>query len=227
VQTLQSAPLHLKSADVDMKTGEFSGYASTYGGEPDAHGDIIAPGAYADSLKEHQRKGTRPAMLWHHMSMIPIGVWDGFEDTEQGLLAHGRLTMEVPQAKSAHALMKDGALALSVGFRSHIRNTELMENGGRIFKKVDLREVSVVATPANINARITTVKSAFDPENPNPRQFEKAARDALGLSASQAKRLMSGGWSRLARDESANDPEELAVIAEQLQRITKALRGEE
>lgn len=224
MRTFQTAPLQLKFAADETASGEFSGFAATYGGEPDSYGDIIAPGAFAASLTHHEQKSTRPALLWQHDQTQPVGIWTGFEDTAQGLLAHGRLTLDVPQAKAAHSLMKDGALALSIGYSVDAGGAEL-KNGARLLKAITLHEVSLVALPANTNARITSVKSAFDPENPNPRTFEKAARDALGLSASQAKRLMSGGWSRLAREESDLDPEELTAIAVKLQRITEALKG--
>ena len=42
---------------VDERTGEFSGYASTFGGEPDSYGDIIAPSAFKGSLREHEKRG--------------------------------------------------------------------------------------------------------------------------------------------------------------------------
>jgi len=85
--------------------------------------------------------------------------------------------------------------------------------------------VSLVAIAANPNARIVSVKCAFDPACPNPRDFERAARDALGLSAREAKRLMAGGWNGLVRDELGDNSEELARIAATLQNITATLRG--
>lgn len=45
--------------------GEIVGIASAFG-NPDAMGDIVAPGAFAVSLSEHKAAGTMPAMLWAH-----------------------------------------------------------------------------------------------------------------------------------------------------------------
>lgn len=222
MRTFQTAPIQFKFAANDQ-IGSFSGIASPYGGTPDAHGDLIAPGAYTKTLASHKAAGTRPALLWQHDQTNPVGVWLNFEDTPEGLLAHGRLTTDVPQAKAAHALMKDGALALSIGYRIPLGGAEL-QGGARLLKEIDLIEVSLVALPANSAARITSVKS-FDPTDPNPRDFERAARDALGLSAREAKRLMAGGWSSLVRDEQADDSTELAEIAAKLQRITTTLQG--
>ncbi|WP_373694488.1 HK97 family phage prohead protease [Rhizobium sp. AN63] len=55
--------------------GIFDGYGSTFGGDPDSHGDVIAPGAFANSLKEHASRNTRPALLWAHDRSEPIGAW--------------------------------------------------------------------------------------------------------------------------------------------------------
>jgi len=222
MQTFQSAPIELKFAPSDQP-GEFVGFASTFGGEPDAYGDIIAPGAFAKSLAAHAAAGTRPALLWQHDQKNPIGVWVELRETEIGLLAKGRLTLDVPQAKSAHALMRDDALSLSIGYSVPAGGAELRD-GARVLKQINLHEISAVAMPANPRARITGVK-AYDPDAPNIREFEVAARDALGLSAREVKRLLSGGWNALIRDEQADNSVELAAIAAKLQKITAQLRA--
>lgn len=223
MRPFHTAPLQLKLAS-DESIGSFTGYASTFGGDPDNHGDIVAPGAFQKSLAKHAAAGTRPALLWQHDQSNPVGVWTSFQENAQGLLADGRLTMDVPQAKAAHALAKDGALALSIGYMIPPGGAELVK-GVRLLKEIDLVEVSLVGIAANSNARILSVKSAFDPADPNPRDFERAARDALGLSAREAKRLMAGGWNGLVRDERPDDSTELAQIAAKLQRITESLRA--
>lgn len=223
MRPFQSAPLQFKFA-ADDSVGSFTGYASTFGGEPDFHGDIIAPGAFTKSLAKHAAAGTRPALLWQHDQTNPVGVWDSFDEDAQGLLSSGRFTLDVPQAKAAHALAKDGALALSIGYTVPPGGADLV-NGARLLKQIDLVEVSLVAIAANPNSRIVSVKSAFDPNSPDLRAFERSARDVLGLSRSQAKRLLAGGWNELVRDEQPNDSEELARIAATLTAITATLRG--
>lgn len=222
MRTFRTAPIQFKFSSAD-EVGSFSGIASPYGGEPDSYGDLISPGAYTKSLTHHEKSGTRPALLWQHDQTNPVGVWIKFEDSAEGLIAHGKLTMEVPQAKAAHALMKDGALALSIGYSIPYGGAELVD-GARLLKEIDLHEISLVAMPANPSAKITSMK-CFDPDNPNPREFERAARDALGLSAREAKRLMAGGWSGLVREEQPDNSTELAAIAAKLQNITASLIG--
>ncbi|KWR74858.1 HK97 family phage prohead protease [Pseudomonas sp. PI1] len=223
MRPFHTAPLQLKLA-ADSAVGSFTGYASTFDEEPDSHGDIVLPGAFSKSLAKHSAAGTRPAMLWQHDQTNPLGVWSSLQEDAQGLRAEGRLTMDAPQAKAAHALAKDGALALSIGYTVPAAGAEIRD-GVRLLKEIDLVEVSLVGIAANPNARIVSVKCAFDPTCPNPRDFERAARDALGLSAREAKRLMAGGWNGLVRDELGDNSEELARIAATLQNITATLRG--
>lgn len=221
MHTFKTAPLELKFADSEQP-GEFTGYAATFGGEPDAYGDVIAPGAFAKSLAKHGADGTRPALLWAHDSHQPIGVWLSLQENDEGLLATGKLALDVAKAREAYSLAKDGALALSIGYVVSENGAEI-RNGARLLKQIDLREISLVPMPANPKARIHQIK-AFDPSAPNIREFEHAARDALGLSAREVKRLLSGGWKELARDEQlASD--ESALIIEQLNSINAQLRG--
>ena len=214
MHTFHSAPLHVKSVDTKTATGEFVGYASTFGGDPDSQGHIIEPGTFRESLARHMREGTRPAMLWHHDMKQPIGTWLSMEEDSRGLLVSGRLTLEVAQAKESYALMQDGALAMSIGF--NMRSAADLSGGRRLVKEVDLIEISLVGLPANKHAKITEVKS-FD--SSNPREFERHVREALGLSSREAKRLMSGGWNALVRDERSDNSEELAEIARRLERL--------
>lgn len=214
MHTFHSAPLHLKSLDTQIATGEFVGYASTFGGNPDSQGHIIAPGSFTRSLERHMREGTKPALLWHHDMKQPIGTWLSMIEDSHGLLVSGRLTMEVAQAKESYALMKDGALAMSIGFS--MRDADDLSGGRRLVKEVDLIEISLVGLPANKNAIITEIKSY---NNDNPREFERRVREALGLSAREAKRFMSGGWNALVRDERSDSVTELAEIAKRLERL--------
>lgn len=214
------SPFLTKFRTDGLEPGEFVGLASTFGGEPDSYGDIVVHGAFSKSLATHKAKGTRPALLWGHDMLTPIGTWLDVKETSVGLEVRGRLTLEVAKAKEAHALMRDEALALSIGYRVN-PNGSHFKDGIQYLKDVELLEVSTVAVPANTNARITQVKSLHN----SPQDFERTVRDVLGLSARQAKRLCAGGWSAMVRDEpSVMTEPNLLAIAEQLQSITKSLR---
>ncbi len=199
-------------------SGEFEGYASTFGGEPDSYGDVIAPGAYADSLGEHKARGTMPKMFWQHDAGEPIGKWIEAKEDDTGLFVRGRLNMSVQRAKEAHALLKDGDIdGLSIGYRIKEYSVDT-ETDVWTLEKLELLEVSVVSIGANRNAVVASVKAAKALHNLTERlkagdrlterEFEAVLKGALGLSNSQAERaarvhLKGQGEPAEADDEAA------------------------
>lgn len=201
-----SPAFKIKRAEID-EAGEFEGYASCYNGV-DSYGDTIAINAYDASLQRHKAAGTRPAMLFGHDPGQPIGSWQDMREDAQGLRVVGKLTLAVDRAREAHALMKDGALGLSIGY-SVDEWAPGAKPGQRILKAVTLYEVSLVAMAADPNAKILSIKS-FQ----SIREFEAAAQEALGLSPREAKRLATGGYASLVRREDRSG--ELAELARSL-----------
>ena len=174
----------IKAVNAD---GTVEGYGSVFGVR-DNYDDVIAKGAFVQSLKGHKAAGTMPAMLWQHDADKPIGVWTEMVEDEKGLRIKGQLAMETVKGKEAHALLKMGALnGLSIGFMSkewaYDRETEV-----RTLTAIDLWEVSLVTFPANEKARVTNVKSAD--EMATPKDAEKVLRDA-GFSKSDATAFVS------------------------------------
>ena len=144
------------------ENGEFEGYISTYY-DVDSYGTYFLPGAWDKSI-ERFNSGEVIPVLWSHDRSKPIGKCTELRSDEKGLWAHGKLTMEDPQAKCAYAHMKDeSVLGLSVGFEMDYDaleyNQELDAYG---IADADLMEYSVVVFPANPNAKITQVKSSHD-----------------------------------------------------------------
>ncbi len=197
--------------------GTVEGYGSVFGVR-DNYDDVIAKGAFIQSLKDHKAAGTMPAMLWQHDADKPIGVWTEMVEDEKGLRIKGQLAMETVKGKEAHALLKMGALnGLSIGFMSkewsYDRDTEV-----RTLTAIDLWEVSLVTFPANEKARVTNVKSAD--EMATPKDAEKVLRDA-GFSKSDAtafvSRVMRMGE---VRSDSANST---AVAMKAADRLLRSL----
>lgn len=217
METARLSPLYeFKATDTDG-TGLFAGYASTFGGTPDAYGDIVAPGAFADTLSDHKAAGTMPALLWAHDQNEPIGRFVEMKESAEGLEVVGKLTLGTKRGQEAYQLMKDGALSLSIGYGIAPGGAE-ETRAGRLLKNIKLFEVSAVALPANHRARITAVKSA--PQT--AREFEAVLRDVAGFSSRQAKALASHGWAALqARDEHADEASEIASLLTQYQTLLK------
>ena len=193
IDTRFSFPLEVKASG---NAGIVEGYASTFGGPPDAFGDIIAPGAFATSLREHKAAQTRPALLWAHDQEKPIGKFLDIAEDAHGLHVRGKLTLTVPQAQQAFDLAKDDALAFSVGF-GLVRKSQ--DGAFRVIEEAKLAEVSLVALPANPNARITDVKSLS--QVGSIRDYETFLR-GFGLSHREAKRLSIGGWKAFRGDDA-------------------------
>jgi len=191
----KTAPvLEIKSL---KESGEFEGYGSTFGGEPDAYGDVIAPGAYTESLAKHKAKGTMPKLFWQHNSDEPIGKWLDANEDDHGLLMQGKLNMDVQRGREAYALLKAGDIdGLSIGYRIKEYSVDT-ENGVWTLEKLDLVEVSIVSVGANEHAVVQSVKAAKAAhdlteklkagDRLTEREFETWLK-GLGFSNSQAER---------------------------------------
>jgi HK97 family phage prohead protease len=200
-----SPAFEFKLASDPLATGEFRGYASTFNGPPDSFGDIIAPGAFAQTLSEHKTRGSMPALLWSHDPSEPIGKWLSLAEDRHGLAAHGKLTLGTKKGAEAHALLKDGALSLSIGFVPTARE---FRGEVRVLKAVKLFEASLVALPANPKATVTAVRSALSRPT-DIRSFEAALRE-LGFSVRESRKLALSGWRGL---ESRSDPDHSDIVA--------------
>lgn len=151
-RALETRDFKLRGVQVSEE-GTFTGYASTFG-DVDAYGDTFARGAFRKTLADAPM---RP-LLWAHNPGEPIGTVELREDG-RGLRARGRLILEVERAREAHALLRAGALkGLSIGFVPR-KYTWRDDGEGRVFKEVELAEVSLTPLPANPKAVVSEVRS--------------------------------------------------------------------
>jgi HK97 family phage prohead protease len=177
-----NVPFILKQ--IGQEDGTFSGYGSTFGGEPDSYGDIIVKGAFKDSLAQGGYTGTGIKMLWSHKSDEPIGVWTSIYEDDKGLKVEGQLALGVQRADEVYKLMKLGAIdGMSIGYNIKSKEDVEYEKGIRFLKKINLWEVSPVVFPANISANITGVKSIESAES--IRELELSLRE-LGMSKKES-----------------------------------------
>lgn len=158
-----ATPVELKFASED--TGEFEGYGAVYD-NVDGHGDVIVPGAFADSIAQHKAQGTSPALYIEHGPFmggdkLPIGVWKSIEEDERGLLCKGKISgLNTERGRTFWELMKDGALkGLSVAFRVNPNGAVYGKQPKRTLKSLSLFAIDLVTTPANAMARVEMLKS--------------------------------------------------------------------
>lgn len=223
--------LEVKAADQDGE-GSFEGYASPFLGPADSYGDVVEPGAYADTLAKHRRSGTMPVMLWSHDQAEPIGVWKDFYEDGKGLYGKGQLLKGIRRADEAYILLKAKAIrGLSIGYRV----VEAEPDGANMrLKKIDLHEVSIVAIAAAPRARVTGIKHSDNyallrarllaGELPSDREIEKGMRDAFDLSNSQAERFVRSFRKGLAQGEPGDEPNDTNTLAA-VAVLREALKG--
>jgi HK97 family phage prohead protease len=174
------------------ESGEFEGYASVFDGV-DSYGDTILKGAFEETLKGRERS---VKMRWNHFGPV-IGKYTEMYEDEKGLFVRGSLTPGHSVASDVRASLKHGAIdGLSIGF--FLDEYEEKQNGGRLIKSVDLVEISVVEEPADLNARITNIKSAVD-DSEKLSDLELILRDA-GFSRAEATAFVSRVKSIYQRD---------------------------
>ena len=177
-----------------QENGIFTGYGSTFGGKPDSYGDIIAPGAFSESIAKNGRGGMGIAMLYQHDHSQPIGVWNSIAQDRKGLVMEGQLALKTQRGAETYELMKMGALkGLSIGFdmprdpdTGKIADDAIEINEKKktqLLKRINLWEVSPVTFAANTRASVTGVKSLEEART--ERELEKALRDS-GLSKREA-----------------------------------------
>lgn len=182
-----------KTMDFDFKvksisdTGVFEGYGSVFGVK-DSYDEIVAPGAFADSLSAHKAKGTMPALLWQHRSDEPIGIYTDMAEDSIGLKLTGQLALKTARGMEAYELLKMNAISgLSIGFVPRSDSYDKV-TGIRTLHKLDLWETSLVTFPANDAARVQNVKSIE--ELPDLKSIEQCLRDA-GFSRRESVTLIS------------------------------------
>ena len=189
----------LKFHDAEAGTMTFKGYGAGFG-NMDANGDVIDPGAFADTLAQSQSSGIWPAMLLQHGGGglfgggddTPIGLWTDITEDGKGLRVEGKLA-DTPRGQEIYTLLKmeprPAITGLSIGYqvKEFVRRTK-PEEPRRTLKKIDLMEISLVTFPANTNARIEAVKSidALD----SLTDIEDFLREA-GMSRNEVKHLIA------------------------------------
>lgn len=213
-------PFEIKAVQED---GVFEGYGSVFG-NVDSYKEIVAPGAFAESLMQWKEVGRLPPVLWQHRSGEPIGPFVSMAEDGVGLRVKGQLLVnDVQRAKEARALMQAKAVnGLSIGFITRDDSYDKV-TGIRTLKKVDLWEVSVVTFPANPAAQISSVKSAIDGIK-SLAEAEDFLRDVGRLTNTQAKGFIAQIKS-LSGQRDADEEGLLAkALAARIEARTTALR---
>ena len=162
-------------------SGKISGYFSTYDEEPDSYGDIVAPGAFEETIKARQETGHPFPLCFNHNMDAVIGTVDSIKDTEKGPLITASF-FNTAKAQEVREMVKSGAVfqfSFAYEIREAVEPSAEQKAKGivQILKKLDLFEVSIVVVPANQNAVVTDIKSG----RRNSAKDADALRQAISL----------------------------------------------
>lgn len=208
-----------KSFKAEMDdSGVITGYFSTYDRDPDSYGDVVAPGAFTDTIKAREESGHPFPLCWNHSLDVDdiIGVVDNIEDDEKGPLMTAHF-LDTPRAQQARELVKSGAIyQFSFAYNTKDQKSVTLDDGTKAneLRKLDLFEVSIVPIPANQNAVVTEIKSgrrnsASDADKLN--QAISLLRDVLGEVEDKPEESDEGEGEQEANAEaSAKEPKEAA-----------------
>ena len=198
----------------DARRGFFSGYASVFGGV-DSYGDTVMPGAYKSTIEMRKRP---VQMRWNHSGDV-IGKWLDIRETDKGLWVEGELTPGHSKAEDVYASLKHGAISgLSIGYRP-VKSFP-NENGGLDLHEIDLVEISVVESPADLSAQIGDIKSAID-DLKTVRDIERFVRES-GYAKEDAVMLVSRIKS-IVRGELEQERKDASEIASLIHEMSKSL----
>lgn len=173
-----------KSFDIkaDDDTGEVRGYFSTWTREPDSYGDVVAKGAFADTIAEINANGGNIPFLWSHDSWSLnsfIGTAYNLGEDDHGAYFTAKFAADEASQK-ARQLVKD-RLVTKFSFAYDVEDWAQvdLEDGTKAneLRKLKLYEVSLVMYPANPDTSVIEAKSG----RRNSAKDEDNLREAIRL----------------------------------------------
>ena len=177
--------------DDGLEEGEFIVYPSTFTREPDAYGDVVAPGAFLKSLKAWQDSGNIMSGLYgHRMDDPDYNVAEAIEmaEDEHGWRVKGRFDLESPKAAQVYRLVKGRRLnQLSFAYDTIDEGQVELDDGRKAneLRELEVYEFSFVPVGANQDTSVVAVKSIVDglkagrPLSAKNEQSLRDARDAI------------------------------------------------
>lgn len=197
-----------KAAFEETDGGKVRAYASTFDREPDAYGDVIAKGAFTETLEKWRESGKPIPLLWGHDTADPysnIGACYDYGEDERGLWFEAAFDADNERAQYVRKLAAEGRVYQCSFAYEILQAGEVTLDGGRKayeLQKLELFEISIVQIPANQHATIEDVKAGI--------------ADTMEQTAAAIK---------AGRRNSAKDTDELRRIADAAAEITETVNG--
>ena len=180
--------LSVKAVEGDETKATVTGYASTFDRTPDSYGDIVAPGAFTESLARWaslNEQGKFIPLLYGHNALDPdynIGRVISAEEDERGLLITAEFDMSNPKAVYVRKLVQEGRVYQFSFAYDVLKAGEVeLEGGDKAYElqKLEIYEISLVQIPANQNATVEDIKSASKAGRRNSKADEDTLKGAV------------------------------------------------
>lgn len=169
MQTKSVPAVNVKAGPDDgLAEGEFIVYPSTFIREPDCVGDVVAKGAFAESIKAWQDSGnTLPGLYGHRMDDPDFFVAYAKEmgEDDHGWWVKGQFDLESPKGKQVYRLVKGKRLnQLSFAYDTLDSAPVELKDGRRAneLRKLNIHEFSFVPVGANQDTSVVAVKSILE-----------------------------------------------------------------
>lgn len=198
----------------ELKADEFgtiTGYFSTYDTTPDSYGDIVAPGAFTNTLKKREESGHPFPLCFNHDFSAVIGAVDHVEDTEKGPYIEAHF-IDTQLAQDVRKMLLSGAI-YQFSFAYDILSArapsaeEKKAGVTQVLTELEVFEISVVTVPANQNAVATDVK-ALEPETKQGKRNSKTDEDTIKQIIELAQSLLAEPEDINPEDDAPAEPSE-------------------
>lgn len=163
----KDVPVKFKAGPEDgLEEGEFFAYPSTFTRTPDAYGDVVAKGAFLDTIKQWKDSGNvLPGLFGHRLDDPEYYVAEAIDmgEDDHGWWVKGKFDMDHPKGLRTYKLVKGKRLSkLSFAYSTLDEGKVELDDGtsANELRKLDVFEFSFVPVPANSDASVLAVKDA-------------------------------------------------------------------
>lgn len=165
----KTAPVAFKAGPEDgLSDGEFIAYPSTFTREPDSYGDVVAKGAFTDTIAHWKSSGAvLPGLFGHRMDDPDFYVAEAIDmgEDEHGWWVKGRFDLDSPKGAQVYRLVR-GKRLTQLSFAYDTLEEGMVQIGGdrtaNELRKLHVHEFSFVPVGANRDTSVLAVKSAID-----------------------------------------------------------------
>lgn len=157
-----------------LAEGQFRALVAVFGNK-DSYGEVIAPGAFTQTLAEWEASGDAIPVIWSHSWGDPfahIGTVITAQETAQGLEVVGEISADErgsnPLAARVYELLKQGRIR-QFSFAYDVLESSAAEHDGHPvteLRRLQLHEVGPCLVGVNQSTELYDIKAAGDPTNP-------------------------------------------------------------